>query len=295
MKIIEFPKNNEYSKNKKIFVLGKFESIHLGHKELLYKAKEISQRKNLELGIMIFSEKEKENLYSLEERIKFLSEFSPDYIMIFHPNKKNFSYSKNFFEDLLKKINVSDLVVGYDYFYGKNREGKAIDLSSKFELTIIDEVKKDDLIVSTRNLKDSIKNADFLTYRKIMNHYFFYKGIVIKGKGMGKQLNMPTINVVFPKYKIEIPHGIYYSYVIYNGTRYQSLTSVSTNPTFKEKKTAYETYIFDFSKEVYGEEVYVEIIEKFRNPIMFESIDLLVEQLEKDKIKGKRYFKEKKG
>ncbi len=295
MKEIFFPKIEGYSKNKKVFVLGKFESIHLAHRKLLEIAKEIANKNNYELGIMIFPEREKGNFYSLEERKKFLKEYNPKYLMIFSPSTKNFSYSKNDFDNWLKKINVVNLVVGYDFAYGKNKEGNTKSLSIEFDTKIVEKENIGSFVISSNNLKKAIENSDFVLYKEMIGHYFFYNGIVLKGKGMGSKLSMPTINVLYPKYKIDLPYGIYYSYVIYNGRRYESLTSVSNNPTFNEKETAYETYIYNFSEYIYGENVYVEIIEKFRDPIKFDTIDLLIKQLKKDKNEGKRYFQQKKG
>lgn len=295
MKKILFPNKDGYSDKPKIFVLGKFESLHIAHNKLLETAKKISIEKNYELGVMLFTEKNKDNFYSLEERINFIRKYSPNYLMMFEPNEKNFSFTKEYFEKWLMSLNVKNIVVGYDFYYGKDREGNAKDLHSNFELEIIKKMEINDLIISSKNLRESIINSNFDLYKNMVGHYFFYKGIVLKGKGMGKKLLMPTINVSYPKLKVDIPFGIYYSYVIFNGKRYESLTSVSNNPTFEEEKTSYETYIYNFNNDIYGEEVYVEIIEKFRNPIKFDNLELLIEQLEKDKILGKRYFKQKKG
>lgn len=294
MREIEFPKKDGYSEKPKVFVLGKFESIHLAHRKLLEEGKKISKEKNYELGVMIFPERDKDNFYSIEERKSFLKEFNIDYLMLFEPNKKNFSLSKEDFEKWLKSINVKKIVVGYNFNYGKDREGTPIDFKEIFDTKIFKKIIIENISISSSNLKKSVEDANFNLYKKIMGHYFFYKGEVIKGKGIGKELLMPTLNVLYPKYKMSIPYGIYYSYVIYDGKRYNSLTSVSNNPTFNEEKTTYETYIFDFDKNIYGEEVYVEIIEKFRDPIKFKNMELLMEQLEKDKIQGKRYFNIKK-
>ena len=91
MKIIEFPKKNEYSNKNKIFVLGKFGSFHKGHQKLLQKAKIIADQNKLELAIMIFDDQNEKKLYSFKEKKDLLKKYNIDYIMLFEPNKQNFS------------------------------------------------------------------------------------------------------------------------------------------------------------------------------------------------------------
>lgn len=285
MKVIKFPSTSGFSDSPKIFALGKFESLHIGHRALLNKAREEADKNNLELGIMIFSERENNNLFSMKERLMFLKEFNPDYIWEFKPEPSNFSVTHEQFEDLLLNFNVKKIVVGSDYGYGSKRAGNLETLKLKFEVLTLE---KD--FSSTTNVIEAIKKSDFQKYKELMNQYFFYKGIVVRGEGNGRKFNMPTVNVKYPEYKIDINEGIYYSYLIYDGKRMPSLTSISTNPTINGKKVTYETYIYDFDKELYDEEVFVEIIEKFRDPIKFDTIEKLIEQLEKDKITGKKFF-----
>lgn len=286
MKHIIFPTTTEFSNKPKVFVLGKFESIHLGHRKVLARAKEIALENKYEYGAMIFSQRPSDNLYSIEERIMFINEYKPDYIWEFTPNKENFSITHLEFEEMLLSMNVKTIVVGKNFMYGNNRQGNLETLKKKFEVIAfeIDEF-------STTSVIQSIIDSDYVKFKELMNHYFFYKGNVVKGLGNGKKFNMPTANVEYPKYKISVNEGIYYSYVIYDGMRMPSLTSVSNNPTLNAKKITYETYIYDFDKDIYGEEIYVELVEKIRDPIKFESIEKLVDQLEKDKEIGREYFK----
>lgn len=290
MKIIEFPNVNIYSEKPKVFALGKFESLHIGHKEIFSRAREIANENGYELGIMIFNEREKDNILSLEERIMFLREYKPDYIMIFNRTKENFSKTKEEFEEHLKLINTKEVVIGEDFTYGNNREGDSQSISKIFKSNVVEDVKEAGEKVSTTRVFESINKADLEEYRKLMNHYFFYSGKVVKGLGNGKKFGMPTANVDYPTYKLDIHDGIFYSYVIYDGKRMPSLTSISSNPTLDAKTKTYETYIYDFDKDIYGEEIYVELIVKYRDPIKFNSIDELIEMLQKDKILGKEYF-----
>ncbi len=291
MKKIIFPEiyKNENS-NSLVAVLGKFETMHIGHLKIIEEARTLANNTNSELLLMMFSERDKDNFYSFEERVMFANKYSPEYILEFEPTKENFSFTWKEFNKYLLDMGVNKIVCGHDFQYGNNRQGNIETLREDFEVKVIDEVENETESIRTTIIYDAIKNDDYERFKNLMGHYFFYKGKVVRGLGNGRKFNMPTANVEYPKYKLDVNYGIYYSYVIYDGKRMPSLTSISDNPTLDADKTTYETYIYNFDKDIYDEEIYVELIEKFRDPIKFNSLDELVEALEKDKILGKKFF-----
>ncbi len=291
MKIVNFPNTlDKKNNNSVVAVLGKFNSIHLGHRELLKKGRELANESNSKLMIMLFSEREESNFYSFAERVMFVNEYTPDYILEFAPTKENFSMRHEDFEAYLKDNNITNVVCGHDFNYGSNREGSVDTLKEKFNTHALEEFKIDGKPVRTRYIFDAITNGDISSFKEMMGYYFFYNGIVVRGKGNGKKFGMPTANVAYPKGKVNISEGIYYSYVIYDGKRMPSLTSISKNPTLDAEEITYETYIYNFDKDIYGEEIFVELIEKYRDSIKFNSIEELVEALSNDKKLGIKYF-----
>lgn len=288
MKKIIYPSTENINSNPKVAVLGKFETLHKGHKFLIWQGRQRADQESKELLVMFFSEREKDNFYSLEERLMFADQYKIDYALIFEPVKDNFAHKHTEFERYLKDLGVTDVIVGDDFRYGNNREGNIDTLSKEFNVQVINEQASEKVAYRTSNLIKAIKEDDLETYKEIMDHYFFYKGKVVKGLGNGKKFGMPTANVEYPDYKIDINDGIYYSYVIYDGQRLPSLTSISYNPTLDAKEKTYETYIYNFDKDIYGEELYVELIEKYREPIKFNSIEELVAKLDEDKKLGVR-------
>ncbi len=94
MKRILFPEQiNTENNNPKVVVLGKFESIHLGHRKLLEKGRQIATDEGKELVVMLFSEREINNFYSMEERLMFISEYKPDYVLEFKQVEENFKHT----------------------------------------------------------------------------------------------------------------------------------------------------------------------------------------------------------
>ncbi len=292
--IIRFPKPIRNLDNNKniVAVLGKLETMHKGHLKLIAKGRKIANAHNAQLLVMLFSERTKDNFYSFDERIMFANKYNPEYYLSFEPNPTNFKTDWKSFNKYLSDAGVTRVVCGHDFRYGKNREGGIDTLWEDFKVYEYDEIFVEGRNARTSELKKCVENDDLVAFKEIMGHYFFYKGIVKRGKKLGRQLGMPTINVEYPRYKLTINEGIYFSYVIYDGRRFPSLTSISTNPSVNDgDDLKYETYIYDFDKEIYGEEVYVEIIDKIRDPIKTDSLEELKQILDQDKKLGEKFFK----
>lgn len=292
MKKTNFPKAKIFSNNPKVIVLGKFNSLHQAHLKLLEKAKCISEKENKELVIMMFCEKGTDNILSFEEKIKKLNKYLPTYLLFFKPNKKNFSITKDEFIKWLKKINVDSIVVGENFRFGNKAQGSTKDLKNNFKhVDVVNLLKYNSEIISTKKITTFLERKDFKMFKEFYGDFFSYEGNVVKGKSYGKKLNMPTANVDYPKDKFDLESGVYFSYAEYKNKTYPSLTSIAFNPTFNAKKKTYETFIFNFDKDIYGEILKIKIIDFYREQIKFDSFDELKEQLVKDKKRGEHFFK----
>ncbi len=120
-----------------------------------------------------------------------------------------------------------------------------------------------------------------------MNPLFVLSGIVIRGKHRGKALGFPTANLNIDK---STPPGTYISFTNVRGADYPSVTFIGTVDTFDEKDYVGESYILDFDKEIYGEEITVNFIKKLRENQKFESVEKLIEQMRKDEQQTRKYF-----
>lgn len=293
-KKIFYPDFNEkeISAKNKVVALGKFETLHEAHIFLLDKAKRIANEKEFDLVMMLFSEKKNNNFYSLDERIKLINSYNYNinYFLIFDPITSNLNSTFEEFNIFLKKINVTDIVIGEDFKYGFKKMGSSKTLEKNFNVHVISLMNNNNLKISTSRIFSLLKKENLKELKKILNRNFSYEGKVIRGLGNGKKFGMPTANVEYPKWKIDVNEGIYFSFVIYNGKKFPSLTSISKNPTLNAKKKTYETFIYNFSKDIYGENLCVELIEKFRNPMKFDSINELIKKLKEDKKIGEKYF-----
>jgi riboflavin kinase / FMN adenylyltransferase len=114
-----------------------------------------------------------------------------------------------------------------------------------------------------------------------------FHGIVQKGAQRGKKLGFPTANIPLP---YSIPEGIYISQTQYKRMTFPSLTFIGAAKTFDATDVLSETWIMDFDRDIYGEELEIDLIKKIRDNMKFSSSEELVRQMEDDKMKAKAFF-----
>lgn len=114
-----------------------------------------------------------------------------------------------------------------------------------------------------------------------------FQGKVIEGNKRGKQLGYPTANIALT---IQIPEGIYISLTSIAGQQYSSLTFIGSAKTFNESTYQAETYILDFSQEIYEEVIETTLLKKIRENQKFGSVEDLIRQMKKDEKEARNYF-----
>lgn len=118
------------------------------------------------------------------------------------------------------------------------------------------------------------------------------KGKVIHGKGLGKIVGMPTANLDFDITNTKIDIGVYAS-VVYLEKEYVGVTNIGTRPSVdNDKKISIETHILDFDRDIYGEIIEIELIEKIRDIKKFNNLEEVKMQVDKDKLVAKKIYKE---
>ena len=205
--------------------------------------------------------------------------------------------AKSFFNMLVSKFCAKYIVVGDDWHFGKNREGdvnllKKLCDENNIGITIIERLRLDDDIISSSKIREYISLGNIKKANNMLGRNFSLSGIVENGKHLGKKMGFPTANLKYDNDKILPSGGVYHTKVTYNNLCFDAMTNVGINPTVEDKNIIrIETHIINFSKEIYGEKIKIEFVDKIRNEIKFASLNELVSQLEKDKmtITGKKW------
>lgn len=272
--------------------LGMFDGLHLGHTAVLNAlGKEHHAAASCVFTFSIATGKPDAktgvHLLSRAMRDRLLEGFGVDYV--FQPEFSEFRdmspplFAKNF---LAGYLNAKTVFCGEDFRFGKNAAASAADLQELLPegvaVRIIPTVHALGGVISTTRIRGLIQSGDVKTAAELLGRPFTIDFAVEHGRRLGRTLNWPTINQAFPGDFVVPKFGVYASVTTVGGVRRASVTNVGVKPTIGSSHILAETYIQDFSGDLYGLNIPVELVEFIRDEKKFESVDALKEQIGND-------------
>lgn len=286
--------------------IGTFDGVHLGHQKVILRLQEFAKKHDGETVIFTFhthprvitspNENNLRLLTTLDEKIKLFEKYGIDHLIIYTFDKSfsELSYSEFVEKLLVEKIGTHCLVVGYDHKFGKNREGgfdylKKCAEKFKFEIERLDALLVEEDSVSSTKIRNALQNGEIEKANHYLGYQFTLNGTVVGGKQLGRKLGFPTANIeTSDKNKIIPGYGVYAVKVELNGADYNGMLNIGTRPTFNNNadNRSIEVNIFDFEGDIYGKEITLAFVGKIRDEQKFDNIEMLVTQLEKDKIEA---------
>lgn len=286
--------------------LGKFDGLHKGHQLLLKEL--LAYEKQGLTSVMftfdyhpgnLFSEKEIDLIYTEEEKRTLLERNGPQVLISYPFTEKTASMEPEDFirKVLAEKLDVRAIVVGNDYRFGKGRRGDIHMLEQfqdayGYELVVCEKLTLDDQIISSTRIREEIKKGNMEYVNEMLGHPYTIMGEVVHGRRIGRTLGMPTINQIPGKHKCLPPNGVYASVVRVDGGRYYGVTNIGTKPTIAEnEEKGVETYLFDYSGDLYGRNVDVELYVYERGEFKLKDLEELRTYMKKDMEFTKEYFK----
>ncbi|HSB32546.1 MAG TPA: bifunctional riboflavin kinase/FAD synthetase [Candidatus Sulfobium mesophilum] len=290
-------KNIEKKFNKSILTLGNFDGLHIGHQELvrmiISRAKEVGALSMVVTfrphPLKILAPEKCPPLISIyEEKIRLFEKLGID-VLVKIPFTVEFSTMspEDFVRDILCGIlGASEIFVGYNYRFGKGREGdirKLRSLGEKYGFAVreVTQVAVDGEVISSTKIRTLIKEGDVEHAAKLLGRAYAIAGIVVRGDGRGKGLGFPTANIA-PKHALVPPDGVYAVRLLVREKVYDGIANIGLRPTFNKKTLAIEVNIFNFNEDIYGEDISLYFIKKLRDEKKFKGADALVTQIQSD-------------
>ena len=304
MKVVQDIQNYS-SDTKSILTIGTFDGVHVGHQKIIKALVKEAHNKKLLANVLTFfphprmvlqKDAQIKLIDTLTEKETFLRELGVDTLII-HPFSKEFSRlsALEFTRDILvNQLKISELFIGYDHRFGKNREATVADLTSfgktyDFRVNIIPAQDVSAITVSSTKIRTAILDGDFIKVVDFLGRFFQLSGTVTKGQSLGRTINFPTANLLIDsQHKIIPPKGVYLVSIFHHQNQYYGMMNIGTRPTLNGDKQTIEVHIFEFNKNIYGRSLTIHFIEKIRDEQKFESFDALKKQLIKDKEICKR-------
>ena len=281
--------------------VGTFDGLHVGHQKIIRRMKEIAAEKGGQTILVTFhphprlvlnnNKGELKFINTLKRKYDLLDSFGIDHMIII-PFTKEFAKtsSEDFIHDfLVEKIGVKKLIVGYDHHFGKNREGnyeKLIGLGNKmgFEVEEIPAQIIDGVAVSSTKIRNALAGGDVALANRMLGYTYSISGIVVPGNKIGRKIGFPTANIeVGDEYKLIAAGGVYQCKVEIGGKTFEGMGNIGTRPTVGINGLVTEVHILNFDRDLYGQEITIHFLDRIRDERKFDSLELLREQLEKDK------------
>jgi len=293
-----------------VVTIGNFDGVHWAHQKIFKKIIERARDLNgTSVAItfephpikIMFPAKAKPLITLLEQKKELIINQGIDLLLIIEFTAKFAAISaRDFVKDILvDKLGVKEIIVGYDYAFGHNRQGNIEilrEMGSLFNFNVqqVDPVYVENVLVSSTSIRNLIMEGNVVGAKKLLGRNYQIRGKVIRGMNRGGSLlGYPTANLrltdeLIPK------EGVYIVLIDIGGKTYQGLTNIGYNPTFTNKTLSVETYIFNLSAHIVNQKIKVNFLSRLRDEITFASSKELSQQIDQDVSQAREFFQKKK-
>lgn len=288
-----------------VLTIGNFDGVHLGHQSVLRRLTEQAQRLGVPSCVMVFEPQPRElftgdqappRLTRLREKYQQLARLGIDRLLCVRFNADFAAQSPDHFIRglLVDKLGVRFLVVGDDFRFGQNRGGDFVQLTRAgrafdFEVVSTQSWCMNRQRVSSTLIRQALGRDKLEVAAQMLGRRFSVCGRVAHGAKLGRTIGFPTANVALKRQVIPVS-GVYAVDLWLNGHRYPGVANIGDKPTVNGSQSLLEVHLFDFSGDLYGKQVEVELRHKLRNEQKFASFALLKEQIQRDAAHARQWF-----
>ena len=307
MRILRSIENSSF--NHPILTIGTYDGVHLGHQAIIREMVERARAQGKEAVLMTFEPHPRmvlqpmdhrvELIDTLEEKLSKLEDLGLDTVILFPFSLEFASLSASDFIEkiLVNGLGVSEVHIGYDHQFGKNREGtyellhqKGVELG--FTVCQIEAKKIDEVAISSTKIRHAIREGDIEMAQHYLGQAHALSGIVIHGNKLGRTIGFPTANIDWKEDTKLLPgNGVYAVKVAVAGSNLCGVMNIGVKPTVQKlPKLTAEVFIFDFDQDIYDQAIKVEFIKRLRGEQKFDSVESLKNQLKKDEELARSVF-----
>ncbi|MCH7800730.1 MAG: bifunctional riboflavin kinase/FAD synthetase [Chloroflexi bacterium] len=280
-----------------VLTIGVFDGVHRGHVHLIRRLTSEAQSAGMLSGVVTFRNHPKTVLRpdfktnyisDLEERVRLLKGHGVDFVVpvTFDRDLAQLP-AEQFLARLSDRLRMKALVVGPDFAMGRNRDGtlETLPLLGRklgFTFKSVDLLKDSDNPVKSTVIRNLIAEGNVESVSRMLGRNFSATGTVVDGLKRGRTLGFPTANLEVPNGYASPGDGIYATWAYLESGRYMAATSIGTRPTFQEGGRTIEAFLLDFSDDIYGQTLRLEFVKRLRGEEKFDSVDALLQQINKD-------------
>ena len=284
-----------------VVTIGTFDGCHRGHQDIIKKVIYNSEINGSNSILVTFEphprhvlqpEVKLPILMHIDRKLDFLKSFNLNATVVIPFDEEFSKMTANDFlkKIILKQLNASKVIVGYDHHFGFNRDGspdflKDESTNSNFEVEIVDPISDQEMIISSTHIRQSIQNGYVRRASFELGWVFGFEAKVVTGSGRGKELGFPTANFIpIEKNQLIPANGVYCIRGRINGNSLYGMCNLGVRPTFDETDFVMEVHFFQNEvDDIYSKIITVEFLERVRDEKKFSNPKELIKQLEKDK------------
>lgn len=291
--------------------IGNFDGVHLGHQAVLCHLREKADELKLPMTVMLFEPQPSEyfsalkrqetqapaRLMRLRDKLYYLAQAGVDYVICVKFDRTFAAQSADEFirNWLVGKLNVKFLSIGDDFRFGADRKGDFALLQQaggQYGFTVEDNHSfcLDERRISSTMIRQALAEDNLQLAQSLLGKPYQIWGKVVHGKKLGRTIGFPTANIRLQR-QVNPVKGVYAVKVrLKNGEIFQGVANIGQRPTVQGVKQLLEVHLFDFQRNIYGQNVAVEFSHKIRDEVKFPSLEALTEQIGKDVQTAKAYF-----
>ncbi len=279
--------------------IGNFDGVHLGHKYLLDFMSNVE--KNTPIIVVTFSKHssnfftpgiEKLLLTNNENKINLLLKYGASAVIVEEFNEDFASFTADeFCENWLNKyFNIHSIILGYNFFYGKNKQGNFLHMKNYAQKTgwrvlQAPSFESSDLNkkISSSSIRNEIALGNVEIAEKLLGRPYSLSGVVIHGDQRGRVIGFPTANLSLDCNYVVPKYGVYACYVEINNIKFKAVMNCGVRPSVGQGlKLQIEAHILNFNEDIYGEEVKFHLKKYLREEKKFSCIEELKSQISED-------------
>ena len=277
--------------------IGTFDGVHLGHQQLLWRLVTKAAGDGLHPAVLTFRNHPRQVLNpginlpyitTLEDRISFLRGQGVQLVVaVDFTRELSYLRAAEFVALLSGELRMRGLVVGPDFALGHRREGdipalKELGAGRGFWVEPVEHAVMGGSAITSSGIRGLITEGKVEDASRMLARWYSLTGLVVEGDRRGHLLGFPTANLSWSADLVIPADGIYATWAIVEGRRYQAATCIGVRPTFGLSQRTVEAFILDFEGDLYGKPMTLEFARRLREEQTFPSAEALVEQMKLD-------------
>ena len=294
--------NHSNQPQRAALALGNFDGLHRGHLAVLDAAMAAAKENGLCPTVLLFDIHPKELLFGAPPPSLLTDEMKRELLTARGFQIKTVSFRDirdlspaDFAQTLRDTLHAAVVCCGANYRFGQHAAGTADDLRRfgsqfGFQVRVAPQVELGGIPVSATRIRRAIEDGDIPAANAMLGRPFSYRLTVVSGDRRGRLLGFPTINQFFPDRFVRPRAGVYASAVTLGGRRHCAVTNIGVRPTIGTETFRSETCILDFSGDLYGQEIEVQLLQFLRPEHKFDTLDGLKATMRHDAETAKRLF-----